>query len=100
MKQKEVYEVNPIELKCARIRHGKTTREMAEAIDNSMAAYNLRERGICPVTLEDAKRLGPALGLSEEEFFTIFFDGEIPYRKEAEGGSLNEGNPVPQNGSE
>lgn len=91
--------MNAIELKCARIRHGKTTREMAEAIGNSMAAYNLRERGICPVTLEDARRLGPALGLSKEEFFMIFFDGDIPYRKETEDCSLGAGNIVPQNGS-
>lgn len=91
--------MNPIELKCARIRRGKTTREMAEAIGNSMAAYNLRERGICPVTLEDARRLGPALGLSKEEFFMIFFDGDIPYQEETEDGSSDAGDVAPQNGS-
>ena len=92
--------MNPIELKCARIRRGKTTREMAEAIGNSMAAYNLRERGICPVTLEDAKKLGPALGLSEEEFFMIFFDGDIPYCKETEDCPHDACDTTPQDGSE
>jgi len=92
--------VNPIELKCARIRHGKTTREMAEAIGNSMAAYNLRERGVCPVTLEDARRLGPALGLSKEEFFTIFFDCDVPYREETEDDSSDADGIASQNGSE
>ncbi|MCI9507967.1 MAG: helix-turn-helix domain-containing protein [Oscillospiraceae bacterium] len=92
--------MNPIELKCARIRHGKTTREMAEAIGNSMAAYNLRERGVCPVTLEDARRLGPALGLSKEEFFTIFFDGDVPYREETEDDSSDADGIASQNGSE
>ena len=92
--------MNPIELKCARIRHGKTTREMAEATGNSMAAYNLRERGVCPVTLEDARRLGPALGLSKEEFFTIFFDGDVPYREETEDDSSDADGIASQNGSE
>ncbi len=92
--------MNPIELKCARIRRGKTTREMAEVIGNSMAAYNLRERGICPVTLEDAKKLGPALGLSEEEFFMIFFDGDIPYCKETEDCPHDACDTTPQDGSE
>lgn len=92
--------MNPIELKCARIRHGKTTREMAAAIGNSMAAYNLRERGVCPVTLEDAKRLGPALDLSKEEFFLIFFDGVVPYRKNEEDCSSDAGTIVPQNDSD
>lgn len=89
--------MNAIELKCARIRRGKTTREMAEAIENSMAAYNLRERGVCPVTLEDAKRLGPALGLTKDEFFMIFFDGVVPYRKEGAECSPDSGSIVPQN---
>ena len=92
--------MNPIELKCARIRRGKTTREMAEVIGNSMAAYNLRERGICPVTLEDAKKLGPALGLSEEEFFMIFFDGDIPYCQETEDCPHDACDTTPQDGSE
>jgi len=73
---------------------------MAEAIGNSMAAYNLRERGICPVTLEDARRLGPALGLSKEEFFMIFFDGDIPYRDETDGRSPDACDVVPKSGSE
>ena len=92
--------MNPIELKCARIRRGKTTREMAEVIGNSMAAYNLRERGICPVTLEDARKLGPALGLSKDEFFMIFFDGDIPYRNDTEDGSHDNCGVVPQDGYE
>ena len=89
--------MNAVELKCARIRRGKTTREMAEVIGNSMAAYNLRERGVCPVTLEDAKRLGPALDLSRDEFFTIFFDGIVPYRNDEVDCYPDAGNIVPQN---
>lgn len=92
--------MNAIELKCARIRHRKSTKEMAQVIGKSVGAYTLRERGVSPVTLEEACLLGPALGLSEKEFLTIFCDGIVPYRKEAAGRAPDSGDIVPPEGAD
>ena len=70
------------ELKCARIRRGKSTSEMARAIGKSDASWGQKERGDVSVSLEEAGVIGKELGLTEREFIDIFFDGILPFRKE------------------
>lgn len=70
------------ELKCARIRRKKSTADMARLIGKSDAAWNQRERGETEVSLKEAGDIGRELDLTEGEFIAIFFDGELPYRKE------------------
>lgn len=69
------------ELKCARIRRRKSTSEMANAIGKSDSAWNQRERGETAVALEEVAPISRELDLSEDEFIAIFFDGNLPYRK-------------------
>lgn len=76
--------MNAIELRCARLRHRKSAKEMAQAIGKSVNTYNLKECGQRTVTLTEACVLSNALELSEAEFITVFFDGVVPYRKEDE----------------
>lgn len=73
--------MNCTELRCARIRRHKSTSEMAKLIGKSDAAWNMRERGDVAVSLDESVIIGKALELTEEEFSTIFFDGELPFRK-------------------
>ncbi len=72
--------VNCTELKCARIRRKKSTTEMAKAIGKSDSAWNQRERGETAVSLEESGIIGRELRLTAEEFFAIFFDGNLPFR--------------------
>lgn len=72
--------MNCTELKCARIRRKKSTTEMARAIGRSDSAWNQRERGETAVSLEEAGIIVKELCLSVEEFVTIFFDGDLPFR--------------------
>lgn len=69
------------ELKCARIRRKKSTSEMAHAIGKSDAAWNQRERGETAVALDEVAPISRELGLTEDEFIAIFFDGNLPFRK-------------------
>ena len=73
--------MKPVELKCARIRHGKTAMDMANLIGVSGTAWLCRERGDTQVSLEEAATISRALDLDENEFAVIFFDGKLPYRK-------------------
>lgn len=73
--------MNPMELKIARIRRNKSATEMAKMVGITDSARITRERGKTRVSLEEAVAISRYLDLSEDEFYTIFFDGEIPFRK-------------------
>ncbi len=70
------------ELKCARIRRGKSTSQMAQAIGKSDASWGMKERGEVSISLDEAGVIGRELALTEQEFIAIFFDGNLPFRKE------------------
>ena len=74
--------MNCTELKCARIRHKKSTGEMAQVIGKSDSAWNQRERGETEVSLKEVGLISRELQLTEREFIAIFFDGILPFRKE------------------
>lgn len=73
--------MNGIELRCARIRRGKSTADMAELVGISSISWNQRERGERVCTLQEAALVSKALALTETEFADIFFDGILPFRK-------------------
>lgn len=92
--------MNAIELRCARLRHRKSANEMAKAIGKSVNTYNLKECGKRTVTLTEACVLSNALGLSEDEFVTVFFDGIVPYRKVTEDSHLDSRDMAPHSDAE
>jgi len=70
-----------MELKCARIRHRKSSAHMGRVIGKSEAAWTKRERGELRVSLDEVALISKELDLDEREFCTIFFDGQLPFRR-------------------
>lgn len=73
--------VDCMELKCARIRHRKSSAHMGRVIGKSEAAWTKRERGELRVSLDEVALISKELDLDESEFCTIFFDGKLPFRR-------------------
>lgn len=69
-----------LELKCARIRRGKSSAHMGRVIGQSEASWTKRERGVVQVSLKEVPLISKELDLDEREFVDIFFDGKLPFR--------------------
>lgn len=71
--------MNLNELKAARVRHGFTGKESADALGLTVDGYFKKEYGAASISLNNAYKLTRLYGLSLEEFVKIFFDGELPF---------------------
>lgn len=81
--------MNPMELKVARIRRGKTKGDMARLFGITDAAWTKREQGQTRMSVDEAVKISRFLGLSESEFVTIFFDGVLPFGNKTENISFS-----------
>lgn len=72
--------MNSIELEYARKRKGRTKGEMAQVIQKSEVSYNKKERGEVAFSDDEKLALTAELDLTYEQFNTIFFDGNLPFR--------------------
>lgn len=72
--------MNTVELEVARIRKGKSRRDMAAATGKCLNAYAKKETGKTPFSDKEKLILATELELSRDEFIAIFFDDVLPKR--------------------
>ncbi len=73
-----------MELKFARMRKRFSQRDMANAISKSLISYSKKERGEVKFSPNEIIVLANKLGLTLEQTNDIFFDSNLPLRKEWE----------------
>lgn len=73
--------MNYMELKFARLRKRKTQKEMADIIGKSLRTYAMKERGEVAFFPDEIVAVSLSLGLTAEQINDIFFDNNLPFRK-------------------
>jgi len=69
------------ELKSLRVLKGYTLQEMGQAIGRTSAAYLHKESGETAFTDGEKVKIVETLGLTFDQFNTIFFGGELKFDK-------------------